>query len=848
MKRNFKSILAVTLATALSLALGVVTVFAEDNVSQSTIGDVQIVDTVLTHYSTFFLLEDGTLWSNDGEGNFVQVYENVKSVSTGDFSDLFIILKDNTLLYGNIYKDYDPSLEVVAKDVKSATGSSSDMYILKTDGTVWHSGTDFDTLLSSSEATLVEETTTEATEEATTVATEEILEDSNIEESTTEVISEVVASTTSVIDPNIGVETISVSSSKTIELSKEFSQIAENGQKIYSKGGLLFIIDNNNGLWVYGKDMYRSYLPITTPKLIMENVSDVELSYNGAFITDTSKNLYFFEFPNTYDSSKSIFDGELNLTLISENVKSTEAIDDGYLFVKEDGTLWSTGENYYYNLGFESSSSEELVKIDEGVEDVYSDNNSHTLYLKEDGSYWGMGDNSSKQLGIVPYTGENYFDETGKRFIASDVEDMFLGRDFSGITKIDGTLWQLGSSFNGELPTEAEVSKIADEVSFATPVDSYNFAYVTGENKDLYFNNNDIYIYNLIISDENFFVNTYLEVLKLLGYEVSGSDSSADELERISSTMSEQDVLEFEEAYRKYVDEKYGSTPAASDVVDFDYFYYLDSKNNLYHFNFEGEDDLIAKNVKDFSVGDREIYIVDMDNNLLYTSLVSTETITVNTTFDEYSKDKDFKALGITSIYSQEEETEDGTITTNITFYRDKDTYDFEATEFKNIDTVEKTLSGFSVLDLDGVLSIYQESHQYFNVEREEAAPKVLIGDKSFYKTKEIENVKSYDGDFSSFVYVTLDDELWVMGSNYGSALGDSEVYGEYISEPVKFMDNVEKVVLENANTLVLTTNNELYGMGQNASGQLGFAPQGNVNKKTTVILPTELTLNFIVK
>ncbi len=96
--------------------------------------------------------------------------------------------------------------------------------------------------------------------------------------------------------------------------------------------------------------------------------------------------------------------------------------------------------------------------------------------------------------------------------------------------------------------------------------------------------------------------------------------------------------------------------------------------------------------------------------------------------------------------------------------------------------------------------------------------------------------------------YINDKDELWVSGQNSEETLADFDVYGPYITEPIKIMDNVAKVTLDHSNTLILTKDNNLYGRGQNKNGQLGFKPQGFANRRTTIKAPTELDLTFVIK
>ncbi len=129
------------------------------------------------------------------------------------------------------------------------------------------------------------------------------------------------------------------------------------------------------------------------------------------------------------------------------------------LALKESGTLWAWGNNYYGELGTGNSggvSKEFTEGIDSKVPvQVGTDNNwyftaagiRHSLAIKEDGSLWAWGWNKYGQLGLG---------DTGDRDIPVKVSthswsSVYGGGYHSLAIREDGTLWAWGRNEDGQL-------------------------------------------------------------------------------------------------------------------------------------------------------------------------------------------------------------------------------------------------------------------------------------------------------------------------------------------------------------------------------------------------------------
>ena len=82
------------------------------------------------------------------------------------------------------------------------------------------------------------------------------------------------------------------------------------------------------------------------------------------------------------------------------------------LILKNDGTLWGCGNNYYGNLGLGDTTNRatftQITTNTDNIKEIYC-GYSHTLMLKNDGTLWGTGDNYSGQLGLGDITDRKIF-------------------------------------------------------------------------------------------------------------------------------------------------------------------------------------------------------------------------------------------------------------------------------------------------------------------------------------------------------------------------------------------------------------------------------------------------------
>lgn len=116
------------------------------------------------------------------------------------------------------------------------------------------------------------------------------------------------------------------------------------------------------------------------------------------------------------------------------------------MYVKTDGTLWTVGNNSSGELGDGTTTNRTTpVQVATGVMSVAA-GSGHSLFLKTDGTLWAMGYNVLGQLGDGTTTNRSTPVQ-----VASEVVSVTAGMQYSLYIKADGTLWGMGSNYTGQL-------------------------------------------------------------------------------------------------------------------------------------------------------------------------------------------------------------------------------------------------------------------------------------------------------------------------------------------------------------------------------------------------------------
>ena len=223
------------------------------------------------------------------------------------------------------------------------------------------------------------------------------------------------------------------------------------------------ILKNNDTLWSCGYNAYGQLgLGDTTNRTtftqITTNTDNIKEVYCGGSYTIILEN------DGTLWSCGNNGDGQLGLgdtnnrytfTQITTNVDNIKEIycgTDHTLILKNNGTLWGCGRNYYCQLGLGDDASRytftQITTNADDIKSVYCGFN-HTLILKNDGTLWGCGLNNYGQLGLGDTTNRNTFTEITTN--ANDIKEIYCGWEHTIILKNDGTLWGCGANGYGQL-------------------------------------------------------------------------------------------------------------------------------------------------------------------------------------------------------------------------------------------------------------------------------------------------------------------------------------------------------------------------------------------------------------
>ena len=143
-------------------------------------------------------------------------------------------------------------------------------------------------------------------------------------------------------------------------------------------------------------------------------------------------------------------------------VKYVAAGEYHTVILKDDGTLWAAGESPFGELGLGSNGPSRLSTFTPlndsggtaitGVQSVCAGNNS-TFFIKNDGTLWAAGYNYYGELGLGDRESRPAFTQVP----VQDVKAAAAGARHTVILKNDGTVWTAGYNFNGQLAQSADM-------------------------------------------------------------------------------------------------------------------------------------------------------------------------------------------------------------------------------------------------------------------------------------------------------------------------------------------------------------------------------------------------------
>ena len=237
-----------------------------------------------------------------------------------------------------------------------------------------------------------------------------------------------------------------------------FTEITANAndiKEIYCGGVHTLILKNDGTLWGCGANGDGQLgLGDTTDRTtfteIITNVDDIKqicCSYH-TFILENDGTLWGCGSNGNGELGLGDTTNRTTFTQVTTNTNDIKSVHCGvgYTFIlKNDGTLWGCGGNYYGQLGLGDTTDRttftQVTTNADDIKQVYY-GWSYTLILKNDGTLWGCGQNTYGQLGLGDTTDRTTFTQITTN--TNDIKEIYCGYSHTFILKNDGTLWSCG--------------------------------------------------------------------------------------------------------------------------------------------------------------------------------------------------------------------------------------------------------------------------------------------------------------------------------------------------------------------------------------------------------------------
>jgi alpha-tubulin suppressor-like RCC1 family protein len=239
---------------------------------------------------------------------------------------------------------------------------------------------------------------------------------------------------------------------QTVSSAQPVTTIAGGGDHslfVKSDGSLWAMGYNSNGQLGDGTTDGGLYYTNSPEKIAAGNVTAMAAGEFHSLFLKNDGSLWVMGY-NYYGQ---LGDGTGTDTNIPEQIVASNvtAIAAGWyhsLFLKSDGSLWATGWNLFGQLGDGTTNNADVP------EQIVASNviaiaagGIHSMFIKNDGSLWGMGFNGDGELGDGTYNNTSQ----PVQIVASNVVAVAAGAYHSLFLKNDGSLWAMGYDYYGQL-------------------------------------------------------------------------------------------------------------------------------------------------------------------------------------------------------------------------------------------------------------------------------------------------------------------------------------------------------------------------------------------------------------
>ena len=244
---------------------------------------------------------------------------------------------------------------------------------------------------------------------------------------------------------------ISVSDIKQIACGDGFTFILKNDGSLWACG-----YNNYGQLGLGNTTTYNTFTQVTTN--VNNDVKQIACGYSYTFILKNDGSIWSCGYNSDGQLGINDANNKTTFTQVTTNINNdVKQISCGYshtFILKNDGSIWSCGFSYYGQLGLGDTSyintfTQVTTNINNDVEQIACGRDC-TFILKNDGSVWSCGYNYYGQLGLNDFDNRTTFTQVTTN-INNDVKFVACGAYHSFILKNDDSVWSCGANGSGQL-------------------------------------------------------------------------------------------------------------------------------------------------------------------------------------------------------------------------------------------------------------------------------------------------------------------------------------------------------------------------------------------------------------